>query len=212
MIVAIAGATGLTGTYCLEYLLLQLKITKVIAIGRKPTGITHPKHEEVLLKDNLLTTKIVADAFICCLGTTIKKAGSKEAFKAVDLELPLHLAKSLHENGCEIATVISAMGADEKSSFFYNQVKGQLEEQLKMVGFDSLSIFRPSIIDGPRKEKRLGEKVGLAVMKFFSPLMVGSLKNYRPIHAKTIGRSLVTSVLLHKPDVTTYTSEEIKQL
>lgn len=212
MIVAIAGATGLTGTYCLEYLLLQLKITKVIAIGRKPTGIQNPKLEDVILSDNKLTTKIVADAFICCLGTTIKKAGSKEAFSKIDMELPLYLAKNLHKNGCKVIAIISAMSASENSIFFYNQVKGKMEAEIQKIGFESVSIFRPAIIDGPRKEKRTGEKIGLAVIKFFSPFFFGNLKNYKPIHAKTIGRALMTSVLLKKPGIKIYTSDEIKRI
>lgn len=212
MIVAIAGATGLTGTYCLEYLLLQLKITKVIAIGRKPTGIQNPKLEEVILSDNKLITKIVADAFICCLGTTIKKAGSKEAFSKIDMELPLYLAKNLHKNGCEVIAVISAMSASENSIFFYNQVKGKMEAEIQKIGFESVSIFRPAIIDGPRKEKRTGEKIGLAVIKFFSPFFFGNLKNYKPIRAKTIGRALMTVVLFKKPGIKIYTSDEIKRI
>lgn len=212
MIVAIAGATGLSGSYCLEYLLLQLKITKVISIGRKSTGIQNPKLEEVILEDNKLNTKVVADAFICCLGTTIKKAGSKEAFSKIDLELPLYLSNHLHQNGCQTAAVISAMGADENSTFFYAKVKGKMEKEMQKIGFESLSIFRPAIIDGQRKEKRLGEKIGLAVAKFLRPFLFGSLKNYKPIHAKIIGRSLMAVVLLKKAGVKIYDSQEIKQI
>lgn len=212
MTIAIAGATGLTGKYCLEFLLLQIKVTKVIAIVRKTTGIQHSKLEEIFLKDNKLSTEIFADAFICCLGTTIKKAGSKEAFKEIDLELPLYLAKELHKNGCQTAAIISAMGADEKSNFFYNQVKGKMENEMEKIGFESLSIFRPSIISGSRNEKRMGEKVALAIMKLFSPLFFGNLKNYKPIHAKIIGRSLMAVVLMKKSGTKIYNSEEIKTI
>jgi len=212
MIVAIAGATGLTGSYCLDFLLLQIKITKVIVIGRKSTGIKNPKLEEVILKDNQLTSKVVADAFICCLGTTIKKAGSKEAFKEIDLKLPVYLATNLHKNGCKISAVISAMGADENSAFFYNQVKGKMENAMQMIGFESLSIFRPSIIKGARKETRMAEKMGLAVMKTISPFFFGTFKNYKPIHAKIIGRSLMAVVLMRKHGTNIYLSEDIKKV
>jgi uncharacterized protein YbjT (DUF2867 family) len=212
MIVAIAGATGLTGHYCLEFLLLQIRITKVIAIGRKSTGIKNPKLEEIILTDNKLNTSIIADSFICCLGTTIKKAGSKDAFSEIDFQLPIYLANNLHENGCKVAAIVSAMGADETSAFFYNQVKGKMEVEMEKIGFESLSIFRPSIIDGPRKEKRLGEKVGLAVMKFISPIFIGSLKNYKPIHAKIIGKSLMVAVLKKISGVKIYASDEIKRI
>lgn len=212
MIVTIAGASGLTGNYCLEYLLLQLKVTKVISIGRRSIGIQNPKLEEVILSDNKLQNKIIADAFICCLGTTIKKAGSKKAFEEIDLELPVYLAKELFKNECKTVAIISAMGADENSTFFYNQVKGKMEKQIQNVGFESVSIFRPSIIDGPRKEKRVGEKFGLALMKIISPFLMGNLKNFRPIHAKTIARSLVSVVLMKKSGNLIYSSEEIKAI
>ncbi len=212
MKVAIAGATGLTGNLCLQKLLLHPEIEQVISIGRKYTGLQHKKLLEVLLVKYKLPVPVFADAFICCLGTTIKKAGSTEAFKAVDLDLPLYLAKQLQEHGCTVVSIISSMGADISSSFLYTRTKGQLEEELKKMGFQSLSILRPSIIDGERKEKRFGEKAALLVMKLISPLLIGSLANYKPIKASEIAQALVNLTLERKNGNTVYLSKTIKPL
>jgi uncharacterized protein YbjT (DUF2867 family) len=210
MKVAIAGATGLTGNLCLQQLLLHPEIEQVISIGRKYTGLQHKKLSEVLLVQQQLPVPVYADAFICCLGTTIKKAGSSEAFIAVDLGLPLYLAKQLQQNGCTVAAVISSMGADISSSFLYTRTKGQLEEGLKKMGFQSLSILRPSIIDGERNEKRFGEKAALLVMKLISPLLFGSSANYKPIKASEIAQALVNLTIERKKGTTIYLSKTIK--
>ncbi len=212
MIVAIAGATGLTGNLCLQELLQNENISEVFSIGRRPTGIKHSKLKEVLLQDNKLSDTIHADAFICCLGTTIKKAGSKPAQKAIDLDLPVYLAKELKDNGCKTAAVISSMGAKATSSIFYSRLKGQMEEAMKQMNFDSLSILRPSIIAGKRNEKRFGETVGKGVMKVIDPLLFGSAKNYRSIRATDIAKALVKCVIVQKKGAAIYLSDEVKKL
>lgn len=210
MKIAIAGATGLTGNLCLQQLLLHPEIEQVISIGRKYTGLQHIKLLEVLLIQHQLPVTVYADAFICCLGTTIKKAGSPEAFKAVDLDLPLYLAKQLKEHGCTVVSIISSMGADISSSFLYTRTKGQLEDGLKKMGFQSLAILRPSIIDGARIEKRFSEKAALLVMKLTSPLLFGSLANYKPIKASEIAQALVNLTIEGKKGTTIYLSKTIK--
>lgn len=211
MIVAIAGATGLTGSLCLQQLLQNPQISQVISIGRKPTGIAHAKLTEVQLVNNKLTQAIKAEAFICCLGTTIKRAGSEQMFRAIDLELPIHIAKNLKENGCTAAAVVSAMGANENSSFFYNRTKGQMEEAMKEVGFQSLSILRPSLIDGPRKEFRIMENLAVRVVNIINPLLTGKLKNYQSVKASSIAKKLISSVVEKKNGVQVYLSDEIKR-
>lgn len=212
MIVAIAGATGLTGSFCIQELLKNENISLVYSIGRKQTGIKHEKLKEVLLDNNKVSDIFNSDAFICCLGTTIKKAGTKEAFKEIDLELPVYLANKLKNYGCNTVAVVSAMGANPKSSIFYNNIKGQMEEAMKDINLNSLSILRPSIIAGSRKEKRFGEKMGLIFMTIFNPLLFGSLKHYKSIKAKDIAKALVHCVINKKEGTTIYLSEEIKEL
>lgn len=212
MVIALAGATGLTGGYCLNFLLEDPRVDEVVAIVRRPTGVVHPKLSEVLLFENRLPVDIQADAFICCLGTTIRKAGSQEAFKEIDLELPLRIGRKLHQQGCRTAAVISAMGAKAKSIIFYNRIKGQMEEGFRAIGFESLSLLRPSLIHGPRQEKRFGEKMAIRLMNLLQPLLTGYAKHYQVIESTTIARVLVRQVLEPKDGVQVFLSGEIKDL
>jgi uncharacterized protein YbjT (DUF2867 family) len=191
-------------------LLEQNNITEVYSIGRNSTGIFHPKLKEIFLKNNLLEEPIAADAFICCLGTTMKKAGSKSAFKAIDLDLPLYIASKLKDYGCRMASVISSMGADEGSVIFYSKIKGQMEKAMMDLHFESLSILRPSIIAGPREEIRTGEKIGLAVMKFIDPVL--PFKNYKYILASDIAKALVKTAVKSETGCRIYLSNDIKIL
>jgi uncharacterized protein YbjT (DUF2867 family) len=208
--IAIAGATGLTGRLCLEALLAHPQVGSVTALGRRATGLAHPKLREVGLANGRPAEPVAADAFICCLGTTIKKAGSQAAFVAIDRDLPLSLARALKEGGCEVAALVSAMGADSTSSIFYNRTKGETEEGLKALGLRSLTILRPSIIDGPRGESRPGERLALRAMNALSFLMQGPLAPYRPIHARHIAGALVRAVLATQPGVQTLLSNKIE--
>lgn len=199
MKVAIAGATGLTGSLSLQLLLQSSGVTEVISIGRRKTGVQHPKLSEVLLEDGLLKQPVYADGFICCLGTTIKKAGSQQAFKAIDYDLPVHLASTLQASGCETAAIISTVGAKTKSSYFYLRSKGEMEEAMQKIGFTSLALLRPSFIVGTREERRAWERFMTGFLKLASPLMFGGLAKYRATSATTIAEKLVDCVLTKKP-------------
>lgn len=209
MIIALAGTSGLTGSHTLKQLLENPGVTKVISIGRKRIEIKHPKLEEVLLGSPI---SFHADAFLCCLGTTIKKAGSQEAFEKIDVHLPLELGRALKANGCETAAAISAIGADSNSSVFYNRAKGKMEEGMRQIGFKSLSLLRPSIIAGNRKESRLAEKISLKMMSAAAPLMAGPIRKYRPIEAETIAKALVKLALERKPGAIVYDSDAVQEI
>jgi uncharacterized protein YbjT (DUF2867 family) len=212
MTVAIAGATGLTGSHCLEQLLRNNRIEKVIAIGRRPSGVADPRLQEVILQNGKLPSPIITDAFICCLGTTLSKAGSRAAFRAVDFDLPLYLAEQLLAGGCGKMAFISAMSANAKSVFLYNRVKGELETALKKLGFAALHILRPSFIGGNRKEYRPVEKIALPIFHLFGPLLKGSWQHYRVIEAKTLAAGLIAAILRPEKGQFIYLSEEIKNL
>ncbi|MCU0394323.1 MAG: NAD(P)H-binding protein [Chitinophagaceae bacterium] len=212
MKVAIAGASGLTGSLCLEALLQHPEVDQVVAIVRRPLQRMHPKLQQVLLSGGELKESIVADAFISCLGTTIRKAGSREAFEAVDRHLPVQIARQLQRHGCQVVAVVSAMGASAHSRFFYNRVKGAMEDDLQQTGFASLSILRPSIIDGQRQESRPAERMALALARAISPLMGGKLRHYRAIEARTIAKALVTCVIQRRTGQFTYLSGDIETL
>jgi uncharacterized protein YbjT (DUF2867 family) len=213
MIVAIAGASGLTGSLCLSLLLQHPQVTQVVAIGRKKLPVEDPKLQQVLLQNGQLNTPVVADAFISCIGTTIKKAGSKQAFEATDRHLPVHIAQMLYQQGhCKKAAIVSSMGTAENSLVFYSRVKALMEADFKKIGFEALHILRPSIIDGTRNESRPMERFWLMLTRACHPLMVGTLRHFRAIKATTIAAVLVQCILAETTGTFIYLSGTIQQM
>ena len=209
----IVGATGLTGKALLHNLLEADEYDKVMVLVRKPISISNEKLiQRVVDFDKLYVYKeqFIADDVFCCLGTTIKKAKTKEAFKKVDLQYPLEIARLTKENGARQFLVISAMGANPKSSVFYSQAKGLMESELQKIGFDTLHIFRPSMLLGNRDEFRLGEKVGIVLFKLLSWLFVGSLKKYKAIHTDVVAKAMYKAAQAEKIGVNIYPSDKIK--
>lgn len=190
----IAGATGLIGDKLLELLLKDESYSKVLVVTRKPLKKEHEKLE-VLITDfaklGEVSDKLKADHVFCCLGTTMKKAGSKEKFRKVDYEYPLELARLCKENGANKYLLISAMGAGKKSSVFYNQVKGEIEEAVVNIDFDTYHIFRPSLLLGPRKEDRVGEDAAKTIFRIFGFLFVGPLKKYKAISYDKVAKAML---------------------
>lgn len=190
----IVGATGLIGGYCLQALLEDPKYAEVIALVRNPLPTSHPKLRTVNTRfDNLehALAGIEADDVFCCLGTTIKKAGSQEAFKKVDFALVFAVAELMRKKGAAQFLVISSMGADENSKVFYSRIKGEMESALEGVGYPCLHIIRPSLLLGPREDFRLAEKIGAMLTPVLQPFLLGSLKKYRPVQAESVARFMV---------------------
>jgi uncharacterized protein YbjT (DUF2867 family) len=208
----IAGASGLTGGYLLNLLLESPEYSSVIAYVRKSSGLTHPKLKEIVVDWETLQEPVAAEDIFCCLGTTIKKAGSQEAFRRVDYNYPLQLAQLQYRGGSQQFLLVSAMGADAKSSIFYSRVKGELEHALQSIGYKSLHIFRPSFIAGPRKESRTGEKIGLAIFSILSPLFIGPLKKYAPIQAEHIARAMLRTAQKNEQGTKVYDSAVTDEL
>lgn len=185
----VVGATGLVGLLTVDELLASEKYSKVKVLVRKPFPKQHAKLEAILFDfDQPDAALIQADDVYCCLGTTMKKAGSKAAFYQVDYTYPHEIAQMSLTNGAKRFAIVTAMGADKNSSIYYNRVKGEIETSLRDLGFETLLIFRPSLLLGNRPEKRMGEQIGEAVMKFFSPLIP---QKYRAIEASKIARAMV---------------------
>jgi uncharacterized protein YbjT (DUF2867 family) len=208
------GASGLVGSELLNCLLNAPEYEKVIMIVRKPLGIKHAKVEEAVIDfGNLAGNKglfKVNDVF-CCLGTTIKKAKSREAFKKVDVDYPLEIARLAKEMCAERFLVISSMGAGAGSSVFYSRMKGLLEEKLKEIGIKSLHIFRPSLLLGERKEFRLGERAAAFLTKGISFIFLGPLKKYKPISAKTVAQGMYKAAQSKEEGIHIYLSDEIAE-
>lgn len=185
----IAGATGLIGKQLVQLLLHDSYYTKVKAISRKPIGIEHPKLENIVTDfDQLeqLTGQLQADDVYCCLGTTIKIAKTKEAFRKVDYDYPVLLGEIAKVNGATQYLLVSALGSDKKSNIFYNRVKGEVEEAIRSLGFKSYHIFRPSLLLGERTEERTGEGAATTFFKIFGflvPLKWKAIDSGKVAHA-----------------------------
>jgi uncharacterized protein YbjT (DUF2867 family) len=178
----------------LRQLLETPEYDRVVALVRRPLPLAHPKLEQVTV-DFLALEKVTADlrcddAF-CCLGTTIKQAGSQDNFRAVDRTAVLAFAWAAQRHGARRFFTVSSMGASARSRIFYNRVKGETEEALEVLGFSTLAIFRPSLLLGSRPQARAGERFGAAVMWLAEPLLVGRLRKYRAIEAGTVARAML---------------------
>jgi uncharacterized protein YbjT (DUF2867 family) len=185
----IAGASGLVGSALLNLLLMDEKYDKIKILVRKPLEVSHPKLEQIIYDYNKPENESFnADVVYCCLGTTIKKAGSQQAFRAVDYDYPLQIAEAAIKNGVKAFAVITAIGANSSSRIFYNRVKGEVENKLKDIPFEKLLIFRPSMLLGPRNEFRFGEAAGKMFMKIFGFLFPAKLK---AVHATQVAASMI---------------------
>jgi uncharacterized protein YbjT (DUF2867 family) len=202
--ILLAGATGLTGEYLLDRLLSEPTISRVLAPSRSPLA-EHPHLDNPVgqLRDLLPQLDGQIDAAFCCLGTTIRQAGSQEAFRAVDQELVLAFARRARELGTRHLLVISALGADPGSSVFYNRVKGETEEALKAMDWPQLTIVRPSLLLGPRREFRLGERLA-------APLLRWIPGKYRGVAA--LARALWRLALEENDGIRIVESDELRRL
>lgn len=190
----ILGATGLTGSLILEQLISDDRYGKIKLFSRTASGISNPKVEEYLVDLlNLENAKsdFTADEVYCCIGTTKKKTPDQEKYKAIDYGIPVAAAKLCKENGIKTIAVVSAIGANPKSSIFYNRTKGEMEQAVLNEGIEHTFILRPSFIGGNRQEKRAGEKIGIAIFKFLKPLFIGGLKKYAIIDASDIATRMI---------------------
>jgi uncharacterized protein YbjT (DUF2867 family) len=188
------GATGLIGSHCLQELITDKEFAHVEIWVRNPLEIKHPGLKCVI-KDFRSISKISstdATHIFCCLGTTIKIAGSKEAFREVDYEYVVELARLAERSGTEKFLVVSSIGANSRSGNFYLRVKGEMEEAIKCCKIPSIIIMKPSMLLGKRKEFRAGEQIGKGLMLAFDFLLVGKLKKYRGNEAATVARAMVT--------------------
>lgn len=201
----VAGPTGLIGSTVLDQLLANEGYERVIALARKPLKQQNSKLVQWIADDPLSALRPEqVDTLFCCLGTTIRTAGSQAAFAHVDHDLVIGLGRWAKENSVRTFCVVSAIGADASSRIFYNRVKGEMERDLKALDLPVLHIFQPSILTGPRKEVRVGERIGIGVMTLFAPLMLGSLDNYRPMPNDTLARAMINAVEIAASGTHTY--------
>ncbi len=190
----IAGASGLVGSFLLPQLLESSEYDRVIAVGRRPLASTHPKLVQVTVDFTALekvAEDLGCDDAFCCLGTTIKRAGSQEAFRAVDHGAVLAFAWAARRGDARRFFLVSSLGAGASSRVFYHRVKGETEEALEVLDFETLGIFRPSLLLGPRREFRLGERISAAILWLAEPMLLGRLRQYRAISAEVVARAML---------------------
>ncbi|MDQ1087384.1 MULTISPECIES: oxidoreductase [unclassified Siphonobacter] len=189
------GASGLVGNYLVFKLLQSDRYEKVITLVRRPMHLKHPKLDERVVDFDQLSSEDVAgaDDVFCCLGTTIKQAGSKEAFRKVDLIYPVKIGKLALEAGAKQYLLVSSIGANAQSSIFYSKTKGEVEAQIAALGYPNYTIFRPSMLLGKRKQFRLGEELGKVVDLVLSPitLLVPPLRKYKGIQASKVASAML---------------------
>jgi len=194
----LAGGTGLVGGELLKLLLEERDIDRVISVGRRTLPLEHPRLSQVTV-DFAAPASFeplpAPEAAFCCLGTTIKRAGSREAFRAVDHDAVVAFAKAARDRGARTFVHVTAIGADARSSVFYNAVKGQVEDAVAALGFESVVALRPSVLDGERAESRPMERVGLAVGRALGPL----LGKYRPTPAGAVAAAMLSWSKSPKP-------------
>lgn len=193
--ILVAGASGLVGSQFLSKALEDVRVDRVIALGRRSTGLNHPKLVEWTSGEGDLLAGLKeerVDAVVCALGTTIRTVGGdQQKFIHVDKDLVLGLGQWAKRMGVSAFSVVSAIGADPRSRVFYSRVKGEMEAGLRTIAIPRTVILQPSIITGPRKEVRTGERVGIVVMSALAPLMLGGLSAYRPMRSDLLAAALL---------------------
>ncbi len=208
----VAGGTGLVGSILVDLLIEEKLYDEVKVLIRKGSNYKNANANVIEVDYDCLSEYsevINADAVFCCLGTTIKKAGSKKEFIKVDFTYPLELAKIAMENKSDQFNIITAMGANARSGVFYNKVKGEIEDAISILGIHEVNIFRPSLLIGERKESRTGELIGVVLFKIINPLLLGSLKKYRSIEAQIVAKAMANISMESKKGIAIILSDNI---
>ena len=209
------GATGLIGANLLKKLLANDHYEKVLVVTRKAIDTNHPNLNQLVINFDELSKyehEILGDDIFCCLGTTAKKTPDKALYKKIDYQYPLDVAKIALKNGAKSYHLVSAMGANAKSSIFYNRTKGEVERDLAKLNFASTHIYRPSLLDGSRSEQRFAEKTMNVIMRLINPLLIGSLKKYRSIKIEKVASAMLKQANKNLKGNYIYLSDEIENL
>jgi len=214
-IALLAGASGLIGGYLLDALLGAPDYSRVFALTRRPFGREHPKLANRIVVFERMATQLKGltanDAF-CCIGTTIRDAGSQEAFRATDVDAVLLFAQAARAAGATRFVVVSSVGADVNSKKFYLRTKGEMEQAVTDVGFPSLEIMQPSLLLGPRKHVRPVEFLGSMLAPLVNPMLTGTREAYRAIPAEVVARAMLGTARRGARGIYRHTYSSIQQL
>ena len=214
-VAVVLGATGLVGGHLLD-LLLADPGWRVVSLGRRHSGRVHPRLAEHVVELDQLASRgdlfTGAVAAFCCLGTTLQKAGGREAFARVDRDGPVAAAQAALSAEVPHFLLVTAAGADEGALFFYNRIKGQTERAIGRGGIESVSILRPSLILGERDHRRPLESAAQRVGGVLGPLMIGPLARLRAVPAERVARAMLRLAAGPRPGVRIVENEEIFSL
>ena len=188
------GASGLVGSHLLNQLIKDTNYSKIKLFVRSVTETIDPKVEIIKTNFNNLQNHkedVKGDDCFFCIGTTKQNSSDKDEYRRVELDIPKEIAKIAKLNLVNSFIFVSAIYANPNSSADYVRFKGLVEEELKRLNFPKLALMRPSFLMGDRKEKRVGEKIGIFVFKLLSPLLLGPIKKMRPIHSETVAKAMI---------------------
>jgi len=215
--VVVVGATGLVGGHLVRMLAADKTVERVVApVRRAVTDWMHePRIEAPVVDFDALAEserRLQAHQIFICLGTTMKVAGGKAAFRRVDFDYVVESARLAAEGGARDAFLVSSVGADPGSKVFYSRVKGEAEAAVSALPFTSVHILRPSVLVGERKQTRPGERVGITLGKLVTPMLVGPARRYRPIEGLAVARAMAVVSRRPEPGVHVLESERIAAL
>lgn len=213
----VLGATGLIGQHLVQELLQNEYFTRVRLLVRRPLTINHPKVDIQVVNFNdekdMAARIDIGDVIFCCVGTTRKKVkGNRTEYRKVDYDIPIIIARLGVQHGFSQFLLVSAIGANPVAANFYLQLKGCIEEDITALPFESIHIFRPSLLLGNREEFRLGERVAQVVVKATSFLLIGAWRKYKPVQAADVARSMVAAANREIAGVHMYEYDEMKAL
>ncbi|MBO9413445.1 MULTISPECIES: NAD-dependent epimerase/dehydratase family protein [unclassified Ruegeria] len=209
------GGTGLVGRALVDLLIRDERWERVVCVDRKPIRYEGHKVVQVLADKGSIeavATNLCADTVFCCLGTTQKVAGSREAFREIDHDYVLQCARIAYRKGATRFLLVSSMGARIGSISYYAHVKGETERDLARIGYPAVDILRPSLLLGDRLDHRFKEKWAGRIMPHFNFLLCGPLKKYRPIKASQVARAMGTIAHTAANGVTVYTSDKLESI
>ena len=208
------GASGLVGSHVLSQLISNNNYSKIKLFVRSSIDISDPKIEIILTDFNNLKKHredIKGDDCFFCIGTTKQNSPDKSEYRRIELDVPKQIAQIAKSNSVNSFVFVSSGYADPKSSGDYLKFKGEVEEELKRLNFPKLGIMRPSFLLGDRKEKRIGEKIGIFIFKLLSPLFLGPLKKMKPIHSATVAKGMI-AIIQNDNSQTIFESNEISEI
>ena len=210
----IFGSSGLVGKNLLNQIINNSNYSKVKIFVRSSLEISDQKVEIINtdFKDlEIVKSRIIGDDCFFCIGTTKKNSSDKSEYRRVELDLPKKIAQISKSNNVKTFIFVSSGFADPKNSADYLKFKGLVEEEIKSLNFEKIGILRPSFLLGNRKEKRIGEKIGILIFKLLSPIFVGPLRKMKPIHSDIVANSMI-KIANNELDKTIFESNEIVEL